>query len=169
MKAERQNTKNEQLKEFLLELETLSKKYGIIISVPAKSVKYGNVKNLEYCIGDDYNKKILSKNVEYEPIKLDVDKRYGLKPLNRGFYMFTERKLNNKSQALKHWELVHSLITQISGAEPKVIKDYLDDMGHQEWYLTFREDEETQIKDITEIYINKIDYALTQYLNSYEA
>ena len=70
MKAERQNTKNEQLKEFLLELETLSKKYGIIISVPAKSVKYGNVKNLEYCIGDDYNKKILSNQNKLLKIKV---------------------------------------------------------------------------------------------------
>lgn len=169
MKAKRQNFKDKQLKDFLLELEKLSKKYGIVLSVPAKSVYYGNIKNLEYHMGEEYTTRIYSKNVEYETIKVDINKRYNLKPSdNCGFYMFTERELDDPLQALEHWQLVHSLITQISGVNPKVIRDYMDDMGYQTWYWIFRKNAKTQIDDMTKIYINWIDHHITQYLDCYE-
>ncbi len=168
MKAKRQQFKDKQLKGFVSELETLFKKYGIYFSVPGEDIKYGMIKELKLKIGEDYGTKIYNKILEYEPIKFDVNKRYNLKPSgNYGFYMFAERELNDPIKTLKRWELVHSIITQISGIDPVVVRDYLDDMGYQKFRWIFREDEDAQIKNMTRIYINSIDYSLTQYLNSY--
>lgn len=168
MKTKRQKKNEKQLKNFVSELEKLSEKYGIVISVNAKSVKYGKIQKIKYNIGSDYGTKIFVQNVEYEKFKFDENKTFNLNPDDRGFYMFIERELKNPIKAIEHWTLVHSFITQISSADPVAIKDFLDEMGYQTWYLIFRADRKMQIEQLTKIYIEKIEYHLTQYLNSYE-
>ena len=169
MRAKRQDLKDKQIQGFVSELETLSKKYGVVISVDAKFTRCGNIKDLQYGIGGDYNSKIYVKNVEYKNFEFYENKRFNVKPSdNTGFYRFCERELNDPITALEHWELVHSLITQISGAKPNVIRDYMDYMGYQMFHFIFKKDKTEQIESITKTYINHIDYSLTQFLNNYE-
>ena len=168
MKTKRQKANEKQLNGFVSELEKLSLKYGIVISVDSKAVKYGKIQKINYNIGNDYGTKIYAKNIEYEKFIFDENKTFNLNPDNRGFYMFSEREINNPIKAIEHWQLVHSLITQISSADPIIVKSFLDQMGYQNWHWIFKKDRATQIESMTKIYIEKIDYQLTQFLNSYE-
>ena len=58
MKTKRQKANEKQLNGFVSELEKLSLKYGIVISVDSKAVKYGKIQKINYNIGNDYGTKI---------------------------------------------------------------------------------------------------------------
>ncbi len=171
MQPKHQANKNKQLKGFTKELAELSKKYGIILSVEPKKVKYAQVKNIEYGIGEDYGcTKIYPKKVDYIPLNFDPEKRFNCRPLTEyGFYRDCLRLFENPMVALEYWELVHSIITQVSGEESKTIGHYLDSMGAIDSKPLLFENKQDLINDFSKIYTNHIDRDLTNFINNYES
>nr|DAF63605.1 MAG TPA: hypothetical protein [Siphoviridae sp. ctwQT14] len=166
METQTQNNKDKKLKGFTKELAEISKKYGVIISVEPKRVKYADINKITYEIGEEYGcNKIYPKNVDYKPLNFDVDKRFNIKPdSDNAFYRYCFAKYNDAIKALEHWELVHSIIVQISGEPPKDIGRYLDFLDYKTTYHLLKDN---IVENIAEIYANYIDRGLMHFLKSY--
>lgn len=170
MKVKTQQAKDKQLKGFVTELAELSKKYGIIISVEPKKVKYAKVDELEYKIGDDCGcSKIYATNILYAPLKLDFEKRFNVRPKTEyGFYRDCLNYFDDSVQALEYWDLVHSLITQISKEAPEIIGRYLDTVDFHELKSLLSKDKTYLAINLPRLYANYIDRPLTSFIRNYE-
>ncbi len=170
MKAKMQKIKDKQLKGFTQELAELSRKYGIIISVEPKKVKYSKVEEIEYKIGDDYGcSKIYATNILYSPIQFDSEKRFNIEPQTElGFYRTCVNFLKDESEAFEYWKLIHSIITQISKESPEIIGHYLDTVNVCELLQLLKRNKSELIVDIPRLYTNYIDRNLTNFIKNYE-